>query len=281
MGIDVGGTKTLIGVLNEHGVIQESVKIATPKKYDDFLQEVVRTVTGFATKEFRAGCVAIPATRIDRAHGIGVNYANLPWRYTPIRDDLAILLHCPMTFENDAKLGCLSEAMLRKDKQRVLYVTVSTGIGYALVVDGQIDTNIGDGGGKLLQLPFRGKLTPWESFASGSAIVARYGKRAVDITDSRTWQRIAHDLAVGLLQLIAVTEPDVIVFGGSVGHYFERLHPHLKIELAAYQVPLSTIPPMEEAVRPEEAVLYGCYDYARQKFGNTRFADKSSQAVAA
>jgi predicted NBD/HSP70 family sugar kinase len=270
VGIDIGGSKTLIGVLNEHGVILESHKFPTAPNYEEFLADVANTVDAFTTDDFRAASVGIAVTHLDRAHGIGKDFGNLPWRDITIKDDIEDVLHCPVIVENDAKLACLSEAMVRKDRSKILYVTVSTGIGYALVTDQKIDTNIGDGGGRLILQPFNGKLVPWESFASGSAIVRRYGKRAADITDAKTWQRIAFDLSGGLLELIAITEPDVIVFGGSVGTYFERLKPHLEAELTKHQTPLLIVPPLEQAKRPEEAVLYGCYDLIQEVYGRNR-----------
>jgi predicted NBD/HSP70 family sugar kinase len=270
VGIDIGGSKTLIGVLDKRGVILESRKFPTPKNYDDFLEEVAKTVESFATKDFQAATVGMAVTHLDRVHGIGKSFGNLPWRNVPIKDDIEDILDCPVVVENDAKLASLSEAMVRKDKSKVLYVTISTGIGYGLTVDGKIDPNIGDAGGKLIMLEYRGKFVPWESFASGSAIVRRFGKRAEEITDHATWQRIAHDLTRGLLELIAITEPDVIVFGGSVGNYFERLKPYLEKSLKHYETPLLPIPPLEKAKRPEEAVLFGCYDLAMETYGRNR-----------
>jgi len=270
LGIDVGGTKTLVGLIDGNGVIHHSQRFPTPKNYDDFKQQLSETVAKMSTDEFDAVAIGVPATHLDRTNGIGRHFGNLPWQDVELRDDLAELFGCPAVLENDAKLACLSEAMLRKDQSRVLYVTISTGIGYALCVNRQIDTNIGDGGGAMLLLEHRGKLVPWESFASGHAIVERFGKKAADITDDATWQRIAHDLSMGFLELIAITEPDVIVIGGSVGTYFERLQPHLQAALSRHQTPLLTIPPMEKARRPEEAVLYGCYDLISQVYGKHR-----------
>jgi glucokinase len=269
IGVDVGGSKTLVGVLDERGVIQESHRFPTPEIYEEFLSELEETVASFATKDFKACGVGLPATLLDRHNGIGRRFGNLPWQDVHIQADLEALLNCPVAVENDAKLACLSEAMMHKDVSGLLYVTISTGIGYAFCRDQIIDPNIGDGGGRLMLQAYNGSLQPWESFASGKAIVERYGKKASEITDEATWQRIAHDLSGGFMQLIAMTEPDLVVVGGSVGHYFERLKPYLDAELQRYATPLQTIPPLEEAARPEEAVLYGCYDYARQRFGDT------------
>jgi predicted NBD/HSP70 family sugar kinase len=270
LGVDVGGSKTLVGVLDAEGVIRQSQRFPTPKKYQDFLTQLAETVDGFATKEFRAAGVGIPATHLDRTHGIGLQFGNLPWKNVEVRDDVSELFNCPVALENDAKLACLSEAMLRVDKPGVLYVTISTGIGYALCRDQKIVTAIGDGGGRLLLQAYKGKLVPWETFASGKAIVERYGRRAADIDDAETWRRIAHDLTGGLLELIAVGEPDVVVIGGSVGSQFGKLKPHLEAELRRHETPLLVIPPLEQAIRPEEAVLYGCYDLAKEVYGRNR-----------
>jgi len=269
VGIDVGGTKTLVAALDEHGVITEQSKFPTPKNYDHFLLEVRHALAHFKTTDFQAGGIGIPATVIDREHGKGVSFGNLPWRNVAIQHDIERICVCPMVLENDAKMAALSEAMLlKREYSRVLYVTVSTGIGYGLVVDGVIDPNIGDGGGKALLLYYKGKPTPWESFASGHAIVERYHKKAVDITDTETWEKITRDIAKGLIELIAVTEPEVIVIGGGVGTYFERFGTLLTKELKKYHLPLLTLPELRQAQRPEAAVIYGCYDLAKQAFAH-------------
>lgn len=268
LGIDIGGTKTLLATLNDHGEIVESRKFPTVANYDHFLLELRHALAHLEHKDWRAAGVGIPVTSFDREKGIARKFGNLPWRNVPIQHDLEKLLRCPVVLENDAKLACLSEAMLQRDRfERVLYVTISTGIGYALTVGGDIDTNIGDGGGRTILLEHRGKLVPWETFASGKAIVERYGKRAVDIHDDKTWQAIARELTLGFLELIAITQPDVVVVGGSVGTYFERFGHILQENLARHETPILTIPPLQKAQRPEEAVVFGCYDLAKQRFG--------------
>jgi predicted NBD/HSP70 family sugar kinase len=265
VGVDVGGTKTLVAVLDDHGVIQQSRKFPTPTDYKQFLLELRHAAAHLEHHDFVAGGIGAPGT-IDRRHGIGRKFANLPWQNVHILADVERIFGCPMVVENDAKLAGLSESMLLKNHHRVLYVTISTGIGYALVVDGNIETNFSDNGAADIFLEHEGKLAPWESFASGRAIVARYGKRAEDIHDDATWQKIVRELRSGFLQLIAIMEPDAIVVGGSVGNFFERFEKFLKADLKAYETPLLHIPPLYKAQRPEEAVIFGCYDLAKATF---------------
>lgn len=265
--IDIGGTKTLLATMSPHGEILESIKFPTPGSYDEFLPALEEAVDKLTTKEFRAGCVAVPGT-IDRTKGKIIQLGNrTDWQNLNITRDIERIVQCPLIIENDAKLAGLSEAMLlKKQYKRVLYITISTGIGIGLTVDGVIDESIGDGGGHSILLPHNDNLVPWESFASGSAIVRKYGKMASEITDKATWSKIVRTFTPGFIELIAILEPEVIVVGGGAGHYIDRFHDLLMKDLRKYETPMLHIPPVLGAKRPDEAVIYGCYDYAKQHF---------------
>lgn len=267
LGVDIGGTKTLVAALDDDGVITQRAKFPTPQSYPDFLEELTKTVDSITTNDLKATGVGMPVTIFDRQRGIGQAFGNLDWQNVPVLEDVERLTRGPVVVENDAKLAGLSEAMLLKDYAKVLYVTISTGIGTALIDHQRIDTSVGDAGGKTMLLPRHGKLTPWESYASGHAIVERFGKRAEDIHDETTWRQIVHDWTAGFMELIAIMEPDVIVIGGSVGTYFERYGQLLETSLKQFETPLLPIPPLREARRPEEAVIYGAYDLAKQTYG--------------
>jgi predicted NBD/HSP70 family sugar kinase len=268
LGVDIGGSKTLVAVLNDAGIIQEQRKFLTPTHYSQFLLELADTLKALDSKTFRAGGVGAPGN-LDREYGVGHTFGNLPWHDVPIQADIKHLTHCPIVVENDANLAGLSEAMLLPDFKRVLYITVSTGIGTGIIFDQKISPAFADSEGGQMLLEYRGKLKTWETFASGRAIAERYGKKAKEITDDATWQTISRQLAVGFIELIAVVQPDVIVIGGSIGTYFDRYEKFLLAGLRKYETPLLPIPPIRQASRPEQAVVYGCYDLAKQLYGST------------
>lgn len=266
VGVDIGGTKTLLAVLDDHGVITEKIKFPTPPIYEDFLLELDNTVDKLTTKDFRAGGIAAPG-KIDREHGVGLTFGNLKWRNVHILQDTERILGCPLVLDNDANLAGLSEAMLLKDRyDKVLYVTISTGIGVGIIGNRTINPMFADSEGGQMLLEYKGKLMPWEKFASGHAIVERYGKMASEINDAATWKRITHDIARGMIELIALVQPEVIVIGGSVGTHFPKYHKLLEAELKKYETPLVGIPELRQAARPEEAVIFGCYDLAKSVF---------------
>lgn len=266
LGIDVGGTKTLVASLDDHGVIQEQFRFPTPQDYHQFLVELTQNVDKLSTHDFRSCGIGIPAV-IDRTNGVGKEFAHLAWHNVPVHADVERIVHCPVALENDAKLAALSESMLIKHIRKVLYVTVSTGIGTGYVVDQQIDPELaGNEGGHML-LEHDGKYQRWEDFASGSAIYKKYGMPVKDIEDARILRSIARNIAIGLIDLIAILTPDIVVLGGSVGTHYHKYGGYLDEYLQKYDNPMITLPQIKAAGRPEQAVVYGCYDYAKQIYG--------------
>lgn len=265
-GVDIGGTKTLVAVLNDEGVITQQVRFSTPQAYDDFVEQLTNTAKDLPAKDFRAAGVGIPG-RINREHGIGLDFGHLKWHNAPLQADIERIFHCPVAVENDANMAALSEAMLLPRSKKVLYVTISTGIGTGIVEQQQLDEALLDSEGGNILVEHHGKLMRWEDFASGHAIVKTYGKRAEEIEDEATWKHIARNLSLGLFELIAVVQPDIVIFGGSVGKQFNRFGPYLEEYLKKYEVPLVPIPALQKAKRPEEAVIYGCYDLAKARYG--------------
>lgn len=262
--IDIGGTKTLVATFDSVGAIQEQHKFLTPQNYKQFIVELAKTVAKLSTQSFTSACVAVPG-RVNRDSGIGIAFGNLPWTNVPIQKDVAAILECPVVVENDANLAGLSEAVELKNRyDKVLYLTISTGIGAGLVIGQEIDPDFADTEGGHIILEHNGKRQRWERFASGSAIVRRFGKRAQDIHDVKTWRLIARSISAGVIDLVAILQPEVIVFGGGVGQYFERFKPYLEEELKHYDTPLTPVPPLRQAKRANEAVIYGCYYLAKR-----------------
>jgi predicted NBD/HSP70 family sugar kinase len=118
-----------------------------------------------------------------------------------------------------------------------------------------------------MMLEHQGKYMRWEDFAAGSAIKKKYGKPVSEIDDERTLRVIARNIAIGLIDLVAVLTPDIVVLGGGVGSHYHKYGEYLQEYLRKFDNPLIQLPPIKAAERPEQAVIYGCYDYARQLYG--------------
>ncbi len=264
--VDIGGTKTLVAVFDAAGAVVEQAKFPTPASYDEFLIVARDTVANLTTNDFRAVGVAAPG-KIDHEEGILVAAGNLNWVNTPIQADFEAIFGAPVRVENDAKLAGLAEAKaVGSDFSKVVYITISTGINIGVCVDGKIDKTLDEAEAGRMSIEHNGVMTIWEQFASGKAIVATYGKRASELEDPVAWGQIGRNIAEGLITILAIIQPDIVVFGGGVGNYLEKFKEPLLAELKKYENPLVGIPPIEKAKHPEEAVIYGCYEFAKDSY---------------
>lgn len=261
--IDTGGTKTLVTSFGRDGKMGESIKFPTPgepREYVNTLKSVVRERYG--DKKVDMIVVAFPSAIVDGiarwAPNVGKGWVNVPI-YDLIKD---LLPGVPLLIENDVKLAGLAEARLLKPvPTAVTYLSVSTGIGAGVITNGKIDQGLRKSEAGHMRIEYDGRIRAWEDFASGRAIVQVYKKYAREIKSKRTWRQIADRISRGLLVYIPITQPDVIIFGGSVGTYYERYGAYLEEILRTHLPPHIPCPTLLQAKHPEEAVVYGCYYY--------------------
>jgi predicted NBD/HSP70 family sugar kinase len=266
LGIDIGATKTLFAVFDTAGAVVLEHKIKTPQDYGQFKAEIAAALNNeLGQYKFSHCCCALPG-RLDFENGLGVRFGNLPWENIPIKKDLEELLPgAKILIHNDAKLAGLSEAkLLAGQYKKVLYLTVSTGIGGGLIINDVIDPNFANFEPGQMMFDYNGVPMQWEDFASGRALFERYGKMASEIEDETIWKEFSQLLVLGLEELLATIQPEVVIFGGGVGAHFEKFITFLEEGLNAIKNPMVPIPPLLKAQRPEEAVIYGCYDYIVQ-----------------
>jgi len=268
--IDVGGTKTLLAVFNSEGKIEKQQKFPTPKDYNQFIGELRNNIEQICAGGLKptACSVALPGI-MNRETGIVFAFGNLDWENINISEKLQDILTCPIYIENDANLAGLAEAhSLLGEFRKVLYVTISTGIGGVYVIDGVMDPDTIDAEIGHTLFEYKGRLTRWEDFASGKAIVAQTGKMASEITDPADWYLVARNIAVGLINAIATLTPECVVLGGGVGSHLEKFKEKLQEELETYDDKLITLPEIRKAQHPEEAVVYGGYLLCKQHAQN-------------
>lgn len=266
LGIDIGGTKTLVASLDDEGVIVDKIKFDTSQDYHTFLKDLKTNLHQLPAKEFSYCGIGMPGI-INRATGASKwSGGNLSWGSCPITDDVSEIVGCKAVVENDANMAGLSEANLVKDRYKTaLYLTISTGIGGVYVVNGKIDMNMADAEVGHMLYKWDDAYETWEEITSGKAIVERFGQRADEILEPGIWQAISEPIAVGLINLSAALTPEVIIIGGGVGGSLNRFHKYLDGAIRQLKPEAITVPPVLQAQHPEEAVLYGCYELAKQR----------------
>lgn len=253
----------MLGVFDTMGEVVETLKFPTPKEYDQFLAELKTNFNNLKEKSFETAVVAIPGM-LNRGKGTFLRAGNLSWHDVAIVEDLQTAVGITtLEAENDAKLAGLFEAQAFPDSL-VLYITISTGIGTAVVSSGRLDHAMLDSEGGFILISDGKQMLPWEKVGSGKAIKEKYGRLARDIDDSAIWDEITDIMALGVLDLCAVVEPDVVIIGGGVGSSFKKFGEMLTKKVAKLKPEIVKMPKIVGAKDAEMASLRGCYVYAQQ-----------------
>lgn len=250
--------------------------VSTPKDFDEgvsLFAKLAQELSGGSKINAVAGGIAGP---LDKERTMLVNSPNISgWVKKPLRKELAKVINAPVYLENDAALVGLGEAVTGAGKGYgiVAYITVSTGVGGARIVEGNIDKNsMGFEPGHQI-IDVTGSLCPscripghLEGSISGRALEERYNKKPFEITDSQIWEEEARILAHGLNNTIVHWSPDIVVLGGSMmvkepGISIGRVRFHLKEILKIFPAP----PRVEKAVLGDTGGLHGALALIRQK----------------
>jgi glucokinase len=142
IGVDLGGTKMALGVLDEErNVLWESKERSTGQTEDELVEMLVREIdeARLARPAIVAAGLGIPAT-IDRRRGVAIASVNLPITDAPVRDLVAERTGLPVFVDNDANVAALAENLYgaAKGTRHAVMVTVGTGIGGGLIIDGEL-----------------------------------------------------------------------------------------------------------------------------------------------
>ena len=267
IGVDIGGTKTLVVAFSHDKKILKEIRFDTPKNYQEFLAKVSDAATEVKTIDTIVYGAIGTRGLVDRDNGLLINDNVLGWNNAPLVENCSEIFGCDFSIENDSKLAGLSEANNAGNAYRkVLYMTVSTGIGSAFVVDGDLDKNTIDSEVGKWIFEHEGKKIFWEDFASGKAIVEKYGQRASELEDPNAWIQISKNLALGIVNACGAYTPDLVIIGGGVGTHFNKYKEPLQDAIDEIKPKVFTVPKIIKAKFAEEAVIYGCYELAKNRF---------------
>lgn len=256
--VDIGGTKTLVGSFNSTGQLKQLARFRTPQDPHLLFSMLENTLSTIDQSSIRS--ISIGAPGIVDQHGVIIRCGNLPWHSFHLKKLLIDKYNSPVFIANDADLAGLGEVKaLASPPPLAMYVTISTGIGVGLLVNGRMHPAFSKIEAGHMMFETQNGLRTWESFASGRAIRKRYGLSASEIANPATWDKVVANLAVGFRVLIPALQPDIIILGGSVGLQLEKFGPQL-IAILAKELPhMAILPTFKKAVHAEESVLYGCY----------------------
>jgi glucokinase len=142
IGVDLGGTKMLLGVLDSDSeVLWESREASTGQTEDELVDLLVREIGEARTLHPGVAAVGlgIPAT-IDHERGIAISAVNLPLTDVPMRELVGGRTGLPVFVDNDATVAALAEHLYgaARGTENAVMLTIGTGIGGGLILGGEV-----------------------------------------------------------------------------------------------------------------------------------------------
>ena len=265
IGVDIGGTKVLAGVVDAAGTVSSTALRTTPgrrvvtRQVEDALVEAI--LEAAAGRDLLG--VGVAAAGFVDSGGERVMFApHLPWQGEPLRDLLEARLGCPVRLDNDANCAARAEAQhgAARGASSALMVTMGTGIGGAVLIDGQVLRGANGMAGEFGHMQVVpdghpcecGRSGCWEQYSSGNALVrnARHlmteqpsvleemsagnpdrvtgpmvsaAAEQGDLVARHAFASVGEWLGIGTANLVAALDPEVVVIGGGVSAAGDRL----------------------------------------------------------
>lgn len=277
IGVDLGGTKILAGVVHRDGRVERRRERPTPTgSQEELLAELDEAIEELLDEDVTAIGLGVPS-RVDQRTGTVVGSINIPLAGVALRERMSRRFGLPVAVDNDANVATIAEWQLGAGRgtSHVVMLTLGTGVGGGLVLDGRPyrgSTGVGAELGHMViehdGQPCQGACSGrghLEAVASGTAADGRAREAFGPSADAHRLVRLAEEgdprargelaaigrrLGSAIGTLVNVFDPEVVVIGGgfaAAGEYL--LGPAREI------VAREALPPSRDSVRIVRAEL--------------------------
>jgi glucokinase len=277
IGVDLGGTKILAGVVDRDGTVERRRELPTPlHSQDELLRGLAEAVEDVFEADVAALGFGIPST-IDQRSGKAVTSVNIPLADLDLRGAMQERFGLPVGIDNDANAATLAEWAhgAGRGTRHMVMLTLGTGVGGGLILDGKPYRGAIGAGAELGHMvidldgppcqgvcPGRGHL---EALASGHAATIAAQEQFGPAVDAHRLVRLAnegdgaavallaelgHRLGAGIVSLVNIFNPELVVVGGGFSAAGDFL-----LEPARELVAREALSPARELVRIVRAEL--------------------------
>ena len=263
IGIDIGGTNLAYGLVSEDGKIIKKVSFPVDSSLDDIaITRLIAETTlkfindcGLTESDIFSIGMGVPGICDDKK-GVIVFTVNMPFRKTNVSEIFAEYMNIPVHMANDANCAALGEVVCGSAKgfATSLTITLGTGVGGGIIINGKIYTGSNGAAGELGHMVIRskgekcscGRRGCIEAYSSATAIIRETKKAAIKHPDSIINQltggdinkingktafdakragdkwttKVVNDytkyLAEAIINYINIFQPDIVLIGGGI-----------------------------------------------------------------
>lgn len=272
--IEAGGTKFVCAVSDEDLNIIERVSIPTTTP-EETMTDVFAFFDKYEVDAIGIGSFGpIDVNQSSETYGSITMTPKVAWQHYPFLNEMKKRYNVPYGWTTDVNAAAYGEVKkgAAKGKDSCIYITVGTGIGAGIVIDGKVIHGFGHPEAGHVRVRRHAEDTyegtcPFhkdclEGVAAGPAIGNRFGEKAQNLpADHQAWEIEAYYLAQALVDYTLVVSPEKIVFGGGVMKQMQ-LFPLIYKEFAELMNGYVATPPLEEYIVPcalgDNAGITGC-----------------------
>jgi glucokinase len=262
IGIDLGGTAIKLGRFSEDGTCYQSLTVPTPQPAtpEAVLVAMVDAISQLEPVENSVKSIGIgtpgPADATGRIARLAINLKN--WQNVPLADWLEAKTGLPTILANDANCAGLGEAWLGAGRrfQNLAVITLGTGVGGAIIVDGELFVGHQGAAGELGLITINpdgpecnsGNRGSLEQYVSVQAIRRETGLEPLELAnlaksgDAKAlgfWRDYGRYLGIGLASIIYILTPEAIIIGGGISAGAEFFLPAVREEIEWRVLPSS------------------------------------------
>ncbi len=270
VGVDLGGTNIAVGVVDENLNIIGRAKLKTnvPRPAEAIFSDIAKAVliaiddAGIELEEVQSVGVGTPGS-VNKAKGMIEFANNLDFNKVPAKEMLEEKLGRPVYLDNDANCAALGEAIagVGKGVSSFVAITLGTGVGSGIVIDGKIVGGVNFAAGEMGHMVIVvngeqcncGRKGCWERYASANALTAQTKEAMIQNRESSMWQQVGgkieevsgrtafdamrqgdetasevvsryiYYVSAGIINIVNALQPEIICVGGGIGHEGENL----------------------------------------------------------
>ncbi|SDS36759.1 ROK family protein [Gramella sp. MAR_2010_147] len=238
LGIDIGGTKIQLGIVQESKVIHEKTfPTLSGSSKEDIVLNIIKEIEALGKHDFEGIGIGVPGL-VDEKEGVVYDLLNISsWKEVHLKKHLEKHFKIPVKITNDANVFALGEKTLGEGKKytNMVGITMGTGFGTGIIANNQLYSGSFSSAGELGSLPYLDKTI--EDYCSGKFFRREYDVKGTDLylkaekgdeEALRILEEFGIHLGNAIKTILFILSPEAIFLGGSVSKSFKFFEAQLK-----------------------------------------------------
>lgn len=263
IGIDMGGTNIRVGVVKGDDIVKKVIKPTLAHRSEqEILADLIAAIREVMSSEAKSIGIGVPSV-VDLEHGIVYNVANIPsWEEVHLKEVLEKEFNVPVAVNNDANCFALGEQTHGKGKgyKDIVGMTIGTGVGAGLIINGQLYSGGNTGAGEIGSFPYLDNI--FEYYASGQFFSQVHHVKGSEVAQRaaqgdeealKLFKDFGHHVGNLMNTVLYAYDPQIIIIGGSIAQSYQYYSEEMMKVIKTFPYP-ATVEKLKIEISTREAI---------------------------